>query len=507
MAITRTRLDFNREKQVLINLILNSTYCDRVLPIIKPEYFDSKYASTLLDWVGTYFDTYGVAPKEHINEMFEEHGTSLEQDVHEQVGNVLQHLSDVADTEVHNIDYLIDIANDLFREKHLKLQNAAQQHYLDKGDLVGAENVMLEQYQGIEGHSTEVTAFNDDEYMRECIRDMVMQQDIETAFFRFSGKLGDFIGPVNRGWFVAYLAPSKRGKTTYMLDAVIDSVHQRLNTLVISLEMPKKQLMQRYALAVTGAKPEMDPYTTMVPIMDCKLNQNGECLKDERAGYGAILTDDGIAAYEDEEDWQVCTECRGKKDFEPSAWKVPVEKETVSEGDYFKKVNKFNRLFGKYGRIVHFPSKSKTVAELKQEVHYLEINENFIPDVIVIDYADLIKPDSAGEKRHQLDDIWEGLRGWGQEKHALMISASQTNRISADVEFLRDIHVTEDYSKIAKLDIGIGLCQTDLMKIMGMMNLNKVVHRHFEFIQSHVCTVLQEMTHQQSTLDSEFVVK
>ncbi len=508
MAIQRTRLDFNREKQVIVNLILNTKFCERVLPIVRKEFFQSKYAGTVLDWVSTYFETYAVAPKSHINEIFEEHGKELDSDVHEQIGNVLQHLSDVADSEVHNIDYLVDNANDLFREKHLELQNKALEHKLSKGDLVGAENVMLEQYHGIEGGSKEFIAFNDAEFMRECIRGMVIQQDPDTAFFNFSGKLGEFIGPVDRGWFVAYLAPAKRGKTTYMLDAAIDAVRQRLNTVIISLEMPEKQLMQRYALAVTGIHPDRDPYTVMIPVMDCKLNQNGECEKDERVGIGAILTDDGLTAYENEPGWEVCTSCRGTLDFNPSAWKVPIEKKTILEGDYVKKVHKFNKYFGKYGRVIHMPSKSVTVSDIRAKIYNLETTQNFIPDVIIIDYADLIKPDvNTGQKRHDLDDIWEAIRGWGQEQHVLIISASQTNRVSADVEFIRDTHVAEDYSKIAKLDIAIGLCQTDQMKEIGMMNINKVAHRHYEYVQSHVCAVLQEMKHQQSSLDSEFTVK
>ena len=152
------------------------------------------------------------------------------------------------------------------------------------------------------------------------------------------------------------------------------------------------------------------------------------------------------------------------------------------------------------------PSKSVTVSDIQNEVRVLKDNENFIPDVIVIDYADLIKPDVAnGTKRHELDEIWEQLRAWGQREHVLIISASQTNRVSANVEYIKDVHVAEDYSKIAKLDIAIGLCQTDEMKELGIMNINKVAHRHKEYIQSHVCTVLQEMSHQQSTLDSEFI--
>lgn len=511
MEMTVERLNYNREKSVLINMILSTEFCDKVLPVIKERYFDSSYAGTLIKWVRTYHEIYGVAPNTHINEMFVEYGPSLDPDIHAQVGTTLQHLSDVSDTEVHNIDYLIDVANDLFHEKHLEAQNAAIKEHLAKGDLISAENVLAEQYVGIDestGHK--FVRFDDEEFMQQCIREMVMQQDLDTAFFKFSGRLGEFIGPCSKGWFVAYLAPAKRGKTTYMLDAAIDSVRQKLNTVVISLEMPEEQLMQRYALAVTGCKPEAEEHTVMTPIMDCEHNLTGECTLDIRIGGGAVLTDSGILTYEQMPDWITCTVCRGGPSsgpqFTPSAWKVPVDKPYISEGGYRDKVKKFNKFFGKYGRIIHFPSKSKTVQDLRAKVKQLMDNENFIPDVIVIDYADLIKPlQSTGVKRHDLDDVWEDLRSWGQDEHILIISASQTNRVSAEAAYIKDVHVAEDYSKIAKLDIAIGLCQTDLMKTLGVMNINKVAHRHKEYIQSNVCTVLQEMTTQQSTLDSEFV--
>jgi len=505
------RLNFNREKACIVNLILSTEYCSKVLPVINEDHFTSKYAGTLISWVSDYYNGYGVAPKLHINEMFEEMGHKLDEVTYEQVGNVLQHLSDVADTEIHNIQYLIDTADDLFRERHLALQNKMIEVYLEKGDLVSAEAAANEKYHGIKDAGDKFIHFDDQDFISDCVRDMVMQQDPETAFFRFSGRLGDFIGPIDAGWFVAFLAPAKRGKTTYMLDAAIDSVRQRKNTVVISLEMLEKPLMQRYALAVTGIRPEEDTYTVMTPIMDCKKNQSGDCEKDTRVGSNAIVTDDGLMSYEDVPTWTVCTECRGgketHKDFVPAAWKIPIEKKTITEGDYVKKIHKFNKFFGKYGRIIHKSSKSVTVADLRASVQSLRDQENFIVDVIVLDYADLIKPDGGGGiKRHELDDIWEGLRAWGQEEHVLIISASQTNRTSADVLFLRDIHVAEDYSKIAKVDIAIGLCQNDEMKEQGIIHLNKVAHRHREYVQSHVCCVLQELSSQQSTLDSEFTV-
>jgi len=499
------RVDFNREKQIIINLILNDKFCSTILPIIDHKYFRSSYAKTIIKWVQDYYSSYKKAPAAHIRHIYEQHRKQLDQDEFEQIGTILGYLSDVSDTKVHNVDFLIDSADRFFKERHLELQNTALEAALAKGDTLSAERIVQNVYKGIQNTSHTFKKLDDITFVRDCVRTMVRKLDDSEVFFKFPGRLGDFLGPFSRKWFVAFLAPAKRGKTTYMIDSAIASITRRLHTVIISLEMPSEQLMARYMLAITGAYPEISTHTHMVPLMDCEANQDGTCTLDCREGAGSILGEVKLT-YDDNPDWIRCEVCRAQKAFRPASWKEPVEKKYISEGDYIKKVTSFNRLFGKYGRIIHLPSKSVTVQDIKERIEELRNNENFIPDVVVLDYADLIKPEiNSGHKRHDLDDIWEHLRGWAQEDNFLLISASQTNRISADVAYIKDIHVAEDYSKIAKLDVGIGLCQTDQMKLDGIMNINKVVHRHEEYIQSHVCTVLQDMKFQQSSLDSEFV--
>ena len=507
MAVSTRRLEFNREKQLVINLITNTEFCTKILPVLKQEYFKSEYVMQIIQWVRVYHDAYGVAPKNHMLDIYEDNRRGIDSSVAEMIGNTLQYLSDIADNEVHNVEFLIDNAVALCEEKHVKLQNEAIAYHLDHNDILAATQAMEDKFTGRADTGTDWHRLDDDTFIRKCIRNMVNQGDIDSAFFRFLGRLGEFIGPIDRGWFIAFLAPAKRGKTTYMLEAAVSGVYQRLNTVVISLEMPAEQLMERYLLLITGQKPgiERKNRIIMTPLMDCKKGQAGECEKEECVSLGSVTDGTGFIPYDENPEWIPCTACRGKKDFEPSSWKVPVKKKILNEGEYLKKVSKFNKFFGKYGRIISKPSKSMTVADLRAEVQHLIDNENFIPDVVVIDYADLILPaQSTGIKRHDLDDIWEDLRAWGQRDRALMISASQTNRLSADADYVKDTHVAEDYSKIAKLDIGIGLCQTDAMKEKGMMNINKIAHRHFEYVQSHVCTVLQEIGHQQAVLDSEF---
>ena len=57
-----------------------------------------------------------------------------------------------------------------------------------------------------------------------------------------------------------------------------------------------------------------------------------------------------------------------------------------------------------------------------------EKQDGFVPDLIVVDYADLIVPESRGEFRHQQNEIWKGLRRLSQEKgEPLVITASQSD--------------------------------------------------------------------------------
>ena len=503
--MTRRQLDFSREKQILINLITNTDYCREVLPFVEDSYFKSTFAKTIIVWVREYYKQYEKAPNYQIKDIYESEAAYTAPDIAEQIGDMLEHLSDIADTENHNTEYLIDKAIEFFDERHTTLQLEAAQHYMSQGQVSKAKEALGKSLE-LKSASFEWVNFSDEDFVRKCTRQMIQQQDLDSAFFAFDGRLGEFIGPIDRGWFIAFMAPAKRGKTTYLMETVVTAIRRRLNVVVLSLEMPIHQLYKRYLLYVVGNKPESGARTIDVPIFDCAHNQDGSCELKQRVGWGTALETDGsVLTYTDIPDWQICTECRGTKEFKPATWLVPVDKPEIREGAYVKKAMRFNKYFGKYCRAIHIPSKSATTGDLRTEMKLLEQRENFVPDVVVIDYADLIKPDvSSGQKRHDLDEIWEQLRAWGQTDRVLLVSASQTNRISADAAYVRDTHVAEDYSKIAKLDIAIGLCQTDIMKERGMMNLNKVAHRHEEYVQSHVCTVLQELSHQQPALDSEF---
>ena len=59
------------------------------------------------------------------------------------------------------------------------------------------------------------------------------------------------------------------------------------------------------------------------------------------------------------------------------------------------------------------------------------IQQNIEPDLIIIDYADLLTSKASKEKRDKLDDIYTNLRGLATELKIPIWTASQVNRSGA----------------------------------------------------------------------------
>lgn len=508
MAIRVKEVSYDIEKQILVNLIISTKFCAKLIPIIQLDYFKAKSIQTILSWVIDHFNNFNEAPKSKMRDYFAIEEQYLGDDLKEQVKEVLVHLDSIDIDENVNVDYLYDISINLFRKKSLENQITAAQHHLMKGDLDAVEEVLDKRFV-VDSTLNSAMSWGNTAFIQTAIQTMLNNFDEESSFFRYEGRLGDFIGNLNRGWFVAIIAPAKRGKTIYMVETIIAAMMRRLKVVFFSCEMPNDQIFARALQRITSEHPGQEECISHTPIFDCLLNQSGDCSKGARQGYGTLQTFVNgrpiVPIYEEREDWVVCTVCRGTKDFIPSSWYTPVKKKALNQGEYYKKANAFLRLYGKYVRSIFHPSRTADVKTLENDLLALQQNENFIPDVIVIDYADLLKPTRGNsQKRFELDEIWEGLRALGQSRKALIVSASQSNKDSATSDYISATDVAEDWSKIAKLDLGIGLCQNDAMKERGQININKIAFRHGTFVESKTCMVLQDLSYMQSHLDSEF---
>ena len=86
----------------------------------------------------------------------------------------------------------------------------------------------------------------------------------------------------------------------------------------------------------------------------------------------------------------------------------------------------------------------------------------FEPDMIIVDYGDLIRPISSrkDEKRHQLETIYEELRGLAQICECPVWTASQTNRSGLNAEVITMESISEAFNKCFVADFIFSVSRT-----------------------------------------------
>ncbi len=111
--------------------------------------------------------------------------------------------------------------------------------------------------------------------------------------------------------------------------------------------------------------------------------------------------------------------------------------------------------------VKEYPTRSATVQTIKSHIEKL-VARGRKPDMIIVDYADLIKPISfrKDEKRHQLETIYEELRGIAQATECPLWTASQTNRSGLNAEVITMESISEAFNKCFVADFIFSVSRT-----------------------------------------------
>jgi replicative DNA helicase len=110
--------------------------------------------------------------------------------------------------------------------------------------------------------------------------------------------------------------------------------------------------------------------------------------------------------------------------------------------------------------IKEYPTKSASVQTIKNHIEKLR-KRGIEPDMILVDYADLLRPTrSSGEKRHELEETYEGLRGLAQTYEIPCWTASQTNRSGLNAEVITMEAISEAFNKCFVADFIFSLSRT-----------------------------------------------
>jgi len=204
----------------------------------------------------------------------------------------------------------------------------------------------------------------------------------------------------------------------------------KAKVLHITLEMPSEQVLQRYWQSLFG----ITKYDMTMRLPQFMLDHNGELIDLEFQSFRPNMH------FDDEQSERWVKERIGQ--FHPK-----------------------NRLVVK-----NFPPRQLDINSLKVYLDDLEMIHKFVPDIIVLDYADdmYIPTDNY---RLELGNLIRDLRAIAVNRHCAMVTASQSNREGASKKRLTDVDVSEDWSKIFTADVIITYSRTEEEKALNLGRL------------------------------------
>ena len=105
---------------------------------------------------------------------------------------------------------------------------------------------------------------------------------------------------------------------------------------------------------------------------------------------------------------------------------------------------------------------------IESHLKQLASNNDFIPDLIIIDYPDLLKPrKTRKESREELDDIYTDVKALAKENKIPVICPAQINRMGAKDDIIEGDKVAGNFSKMMIADFSVSLSRRRKDKIQG----------------------------------------
>ena len=116
--------------------------------------------------------------------------------------------------------------------------------------------------------------------------------------------------------------------------------------------------------------------------------------------------------------------------------------------------------------VKHYPTKTASVTSLKAHMDKM-ILQNKKPDVVIVDYADLLRGPNKEKRHEELEEIIEDLRGMAGEYEVPVYTASQINRSGAEDDIITGTKIAGSFSKMMTADFVVSLSRKIEDKLAG----------------------------------------
>lgn len=431
------------ERQILIGMITRKEVLGQIA--VRWEsgkgkgLFGNVWSNLIAEWCIDYYQMYQEAPNKHIESLFHSWADeSQDKETIKLVETYLESLSGEYDNlkKTINPKYVIDCSSDYFNKVKLQRLKTNLEACLDLKDVKKALK-LIDNFNPIDiGLGSGIDLFHDQNEI-----DSVLSHKWE-SLIDFPGALGEFFGSaLSRDNFVAITAPEKRGKTFMLMELAIRAVLQGRKVMFFEVgDLSQRQIHKRFYTRIT--KKPTKPQNYKMPI---------SIFRQMDAPYAEVIHTTKI--------------CKNE-----------ITKEKIVKA--LDKIN--NNLKGKLLQTFIFPSMTISVNGIK-EIITSQQRRGWSPDVVVIDYADILAPVSGNlESRHQINETWARLRGLSESIHGLVITATQADAKSYKSELLSMDNFSDDKRKNAHVTGMLGLNQNQAEKEKDVMRINWINLREEE---------------------------
>jgi replicative DNA helicase len=128
--------------------------------------------------------------------------------------------------------------------------------------------------------------------------------------------------------------------------------------------------------------------------------------------------------------------------------------------------------------IKEFPTGKATINTIESHIKKC-IDLDFKPDLIIIDYVDLLRSKrNSRERKEEIDDIYVSTKGLARELNLPVWSVSQVNRAGAKDNIIEGDKAAGSYDKMMITDVAISLSRKKEDKVNGTGRLQIMKNRY-----------------------------
>lgn len=238
-------------------------------------------------------------------------------------------------------------------------------------------------------------------------------------------------GPTRKELWL-YIANTKSGKTMALVQLGKMAALHRFKVCHVSLEMSRERCAQRYYQAVFAVSKRKETFRTTK-------------FKKDKLGR--------ITGYDD---------IRVQPTF---SYDDPNIRKKLE-----RRIQRYSDRLLENIIVRDFPMGTLTINHLKAYLDNLEQVERFVPDLLILDYPDLLKLDKDNY-RLSIDEAYKDLRGIAGSRNIAVAVVSQSHRAGAKAKQVGAENVAEAYSKIAHADTVITYSATPQERKLGLARL------------------------------------